>query len=81
MIFIYFIIIAHWRLYDGCILTHCENILNNDKKNAHGYKFNIFIEPFIYFFSEKTVYICFDYMCVLYPIVVVLIALYKINNQ
>jgi hypothetical protein len=79
-VFLCFIVSLSWSLFNGCIFTDIENALDNNKKNNTEHKYNILIEPFIYFFSEKNVYMGFAYIVTIWLTVITLIALYKINN-
>ena len=77
LIFIWVIIIIQWFLIGNCFLSNIENMLiNNNVKFKNGNEFSFLLTPLIYLFGENTAY----YITVFYPIIIIIIALYKINK-
>jgi hypothetical protein len=75
----FFGVIMSWFLVGNCCFSNIENLLNDKEvstlKNGKEYSFILF--PFIYLFGENFAY----YFTTFTPLVMVLIALYKINTN
>jgi len=77
IIFLWVIIIIQWFLIGNCFCSNIENLLsNNNKKLENGKEPSFLLTPLNYLLGETIAY----YITTLYPIVVIFVALYKINK-
>ena len=72
-----YLITLQWFLVGNCIVSNIENLLKDSKKLDNGKEYSFLLEPFMYLFGENFSY----YFTTLFPAVLVIIALIKINHS
>jgi hypothetical protein len=77
LILFWFLIILQWFLIGNCFLSNIENLLNNNVETLeNGKEYTFLLTPLTYFFGENFAY----NFTLVYPIFVIIVALYKINK-